>query len=120
MKLKFFNLAEKLSTYSNHPLSRHGSVIVYKNRIVGVGFNQSKTHTHSPHFHAKQIHAEFAAVLNSRKNDFKGHEIYVFRRDKLGRINESRPCIFCLRMIKQLGFKVVHYSSLHGYKSEKI
>lgn len=120
MKQRFLNLAEKISYLSEHVDHKHGAVVVYKNRILGLGKNSIKTHPKSPDIYAKTIHAELAAILNSHQNEFEGCEIYVVRRNKLNELALSRPCANCMRLLKQLRISYVHYSVKNGYKSEKL
>lgn len=118
--IRFFEIAEKVSYLSDHEKHRHGAVITYKGRLIGLGKNSMKSHPKSPDKWSKTIHAELAAILNSKQNDFRGHEIYVFRRNKKGVISESKPCENCMGLIKSLKFAVVHYSSDNCFKSVRL
>lgn len=111
MKIRFFKLAEKLAQKSDHEVHKHGAVLVRKNSVIGIGFNQHKTHSKSTH-PFKTIHAEFSAILNSQQESFEGCELYVVRkRRKDGTLANSKPCISCARMLSSLGIKKVYYST---------
>lgn len=110
MKTRFFKLAEKLAQKSDHPDHKHGAVLVRKNNVIGLGFNQIKTHTKSPN-EFRMIHAEFSAILNSGLEDFSSCELYVVRKRKNGELANSKPCNSCRKMIISLGIKVVYYST---------
>lgn len=110
MKLKYFKLAEKLSEKSDHPDHKHGAVLVRKNTIIGIGFNQNKTHTKSPDkFH--MIHAEFSAILSSQEENLADCELYVVRKRKNGNLANSKPCQSCTKMVSSLGIKRCYYST---------
>lgn len=110
MKTKFFKLAEKLAQKSDHPDHKHGAVLVRKNTVIGIGFNQLKTHTKSLN-EFNMIHAEFSAILNSGLEDFSDCELYVVRKRKNGELANSKPCNSCFRMLKSLEIEKVFYST---------
>lgn len=110
MKIRFFKLAEKLAQKSDHEIHKHGAVLVRKNSVIGIGFNQHKTHSKSTH-PFKTIHAEFSAILNSQQESFEGCELYVVRKRRNGELANSKPCISCARMLESLGIKKVYYST---------
>jgi deoxycytidylate deaminase len=110
MKMRFFKLAEKLAEKSNHPAHKHGAVLVRKSTIIGLGFNQSKTHPKSNHTF-RMIHAEFSAVLNSGQENLEGCEIYIVRKRKNGELANSKPCNSCERMLRLLSIGRVYYST---------
>lgn len=117
MKLKFFELAKKLSKKSNYTEHQLGSVIVRRNNIEGVGWNSSKTHPRSPTRY-QRIHAEFSALLSTGREDLTGCDIYVYREVKNGQIANARCCVDCIKMLKQVGIKRMFYTSETGYKME--
>lgn len=110
MKLRFFKLAEKLAQKSDHPDHKHGAVLIRKNKILGIGFNQYKTHSKSTH-DFKMIHAEFAVLLNAGLEDLTGCELYVVRKRKNGELANSRPCKSCSEMLRLLNIDKVYYST---------
>lgn len=114
MKQRFFDICKKLSLKSNHRQHQMGAVIVEKNRVVGVGFNQLKTHSRSNHPY-KSIHAELSAILNSRRETFEGCSIYIYRENKYGEKACAKPCIYCTHMLRSLGIREVFYTSNGQY-----
>lgn len=113
---KFFNLARKMSFKSTYK-HRMGSIIVYKGKVMGLGFNSTKTHPRSNHSHS-MTHAELSAILNSRLEDFTGCSIFVYRELKNGSPAPSFPCGHCFKMLKSLGFKEILYTDYNEYKKE--
>jgi deoxycytidylate deaminase len=118
MKLKFFNLARKASTYSDHPDHQHGAVIVKRNRVISIGYNKYKTSPRSNHPHS-HIHSELDAILKANIN-LSGCSIYIYRENKHGQPAISRPCPSCQALLKSLGITTWHYSDAGGYKEEKV
>lgn len=117
MKQRFFTLAEKLAEKSDHPSSRHGAVIVRKNRILSVGFNRLKTHSRSNH-PFKTIHAEFSAILSSGLENLSGCELYIVRKRTNGVLANSKPCTFCEKMLRLLQVDTVYYSTESNFVKE--
>lgn len=116
MNTKFFDLAKKISKLSNHPRFQLGAVIVRGSKVISVGINHIKTHPKSPH-PFKSLHCEMAAVLLA-KQDLTNCEIYVYREIKSGEKAISRPCVYCIPFIQDVGIKKIHYTIDGGYKSE--
>lgn len=118
MKTKFFKLAKLMSNKSTSTY-KVGAVIVQKNRVIGLGFNNmTKTHTRSTH-PFKSIHAELSAILNSRQEDLSNCEIYVYRENKDG-LAKARPCKYCLQLIQQVGIDKIYYTWDNEYIEEQI
>lgn len=109
MKHRHFELAKKLSKKSDHPKFQMGCVIVSKNRIVGVGFNQMKTHTKSTHAF-KTLHAEISALIGNTYEDLRNCSIYVYRETKDGKPAMAKPCPTCELALREAGIKNVYYS----------
>lgn len=119
MRMNFFELAKKLSFKSDYPPHKLGAVIVKRNSIIGIGFNKTKTHPKAKTRY-KTIHAEMAAILNTRMEDLSGCSIYIYRETKDGIPALAKPCEYCLELIKQVGIKNIYYSDTNGYKHERI
>jgi deoxycytidylate deaminase len=116
MKLKFFDLAKKLSKKSSHPQYKLGCVIVRGNEIVSIGFNQLKTHPKSvtPY---KQLHAEINAVLSADKKDLSNCEVYVYREHHDGSLALSKPCQYCQAVLESVGIEKVYYTHDNGFRT---
>lgn len=118
MKLRLFKIAEKLADKSDHNSHKHGAVLTRKNNVIGLGFNQYKTHPKSTHgFH--MIHAEFSAILNSGLETFQNCELYVVRKRKNGTLANSKPCSSCEKMLRLLGIEKVYYSTDSSFHKEE-
>lgn len=119
MKLKFFDLAKKLSNKSDY-CHKLGAVVVKKNKVLGIGFNKPhKTSPRSLHPFQK-IHAELDAILDCNRDDVKGSTIYVYREFKDGTLANSKPCQYCEIMLKRAGIKKVCYTDNGEYKELEI
>lgn len=114
MNKRNFELARKLSYKSNHH-HKLGAVLTKRNKPIGFGFNQVKSHPKSPH-PFKSIHAEFDAILNSKLEDFTNCAIYIYRETPGGKIANSKPCKHCEQMLKSLNIDNIYYSDSTGFK----
>ncbi len=127
----YFEKAKQLALMSNYPRIHIGSVIVYKNRIIGMGINSTKTKPIQYRYNQKyrqfdngkicengSIHAEFAAVLNAESLyeniDWSKCEIYNYRINSLGITGQSRPCPSCSQLLKEKGITNWYYTSQNG------
>lgn len=114
MKLKFFDLARKLSKKSNHHQHKLGCVIVKRNRIIGLGFNQIKTHTKSNN-EFKMLHAEISALLGISYEDLDGCDVYIYREHKNSIRAMAKPCSACEQALKMAGIKRVFFTIEDDY-----
>jgi len=113
---RIFSLARRLSRKSNHPHYKLGCVIFSKRNIIGVGHNQLKTHTKSPHpYH--YIHAEFSAIIGVDAADLYGADVFVYMERRSGTIGRAKPCKTCHKMLADLGIREVHYTTETGIES---
>lgn len=119
MKMKFFELAKKLASKSDHSQHRLGCVISKKNRIVSIGWNKLKTHSKSPH-KFKSIHAEFSAILGIDPEELKGSDIYIYRQRRNGVPANSFPCESCFNMLQSICVKNIYYTDEGSFKHEQI
>lgn len=115
---RFFELARRISFKSSHHPAM-GAIITFKGKVLGLGYNSTKTHPRSNHSFS-MTHAELSAILNARLEDFSGCEIYIYRELKNGQPAPAKPCIHCSKMLKSLNFKNIHYSDYESFKSERI
>jgi pyrimidine deaminase RibD-like protein len=108
-----YNLAQRLSKKSNHHTYKLGCVIFNKKEIIGLGFNQLKTHPKSPHpFHS--IHAEFHAIMGVSPSDLRNAKVFVYMENVKGKIGKGKPCPCCTKMLEQLGLSKVFYTNGEG------
>ncbi len=115
---KHFELARRLSKKSDHPQYKMGCVIVKGKRVVGMGYNQLKSHPKSPH-KWKTIHAEFHATLGADLAELRGATAFVYREKKNGDLANAMPCKSCQSMLDNLGIKEVYYTYQNSFKCYK-
>jgi deoxycytidylate deaminase len=111
----FLLLARKAESLSDHPNYNLGCVIARKSRILGIGFNQMKTHPRSKSF---TIHAELKAILNSRC-DLRGATAYVSRHTTHSPAS-ARPCRNCEELLAEVGIKKVIFTTPFGIGEMKL
>ncbi len=106
-------LAVKQAGYSPVDRTKHGAVIAKGKRVLGLGFNQYKTHTKYGGGYWGWLHAEAAAIRDAvRKGvNLAGSSIYVTR---LGDSRMSKPCPACQAMIEAYGIRKVYYTDTDG------
>lgn len=119
MKLRFFDFAKKISQNSTHKQHKLACVITRKNKVISFGWNQTKTHSKSPH-PFKSVHAEVHAILSSEPHLLKNCSVYVYRETRNGLPALARPCTTCMKALTNAGVKEIFYSSETGFKKEKI
>jgi deoxycytidylate deaminase len=119
VKLKYFYLARTISQKSkSYP--RMGCVIVQKNKIVSVGFNnREKTHPKC-NTRDNKIHAELHAIIGVPAANLKGAHVYVYREYADGRLAMAKPCEFCHAALVEAGVKMVFYTTYGGRDSYRI
>jgi deoxycytidylate deaminase len=119
MKLRFFKLAQTLSKKSkSYP--QVGCVIVKKNKVVGLGFNdRSKTHPRAKNI-GQKLHAELHALIGVPIEDLKGSSVYVFREYADGSLAMAKPCSACHAALVVAGVKKVFYTTYGGYDEYEI
>jgi len=116
MKMKFFELAKKLSKKSEY-YQKLGAVIVKKGDVIGVGFNKpKKTHPRSNTLF-RTIHAELDAILNAGEELVQGCDIYIYREHRSGVPAISKPCKFCEKLLKEYGIKNIYFTNNGSYSN---
>ena len=135
MKMKFFEKAKAVSRLSDFRRIHIGSVVVYKNKIVSVGWNTTKGNPLQQKRNEKYrfgkddkdkgcLHAEMLALLHARPYlkglDMSKVSIYVYRENKYGELRMSKPCPACDSYIRELGIKDIYYTGADGYCHEML
>lgn len=111
--------AEKSKFIRNHrTLIRLGAVVLKKNRLIGKGFNQRKTHPYLKKLFGEKccLHAEYSALLNTNKT--QGDTIVVVRILPNGVLSCSKPCECCIELIKEFNIRKVVYIDWDGLPKE--
>jgi len=95
---------------------RHGCVIANKWKILGFGFNKSKTHPVAVDTYTQCIHAEMAAIQSAKHKDLVGADLFVVRvKRSIGQPKGmSKPCEHCTKLIQNCGIKRVFYTNENG------
>lgn len=124
--LHYLSLAKNACQYSDNHRARLGSVIIYKNKVISVGWNlENKTNPlqkeynrlrgYDPDssFARNTLHAEFSAMIRIKDMgiDFSRVHLFVYRIKKDGSVGYARPCPACMGFAKSLGIKHIYYST---------
>lgn len=126
----YFRAAQAVSGLSDFKRVHVGAVVVYKHRIVSSSCNSQRTHPlqhklNKERFNEEtpaKLHAEVSCLLpliNNKDIKWKDCELYIYREYKSGGLAMSRPCLSCLKLIKELGIKTVHYTTNGAYATEE-
>lgn len=123
--------AEK-STFDHFKI---GCVITYKNKIIGSGYNDDKTHplqqrynelyrdfnTNNGNFVKHSIHAEISAISSipyvvGKEADFNKAKIFVYRicPGKPRGYGNAKPCEACIHAIADMGIRDVFFTDDDG------
>lgn len=119
MKQKYFKLAQIVSKKSSSR-PKMGCVLIKKNRILSIGFNnRNKTHPKSKTI-GNFIHAELHAIVGVHPDDLKDSIAYVFREYANGDLAMAKPCSVCHKALIEAGVKHVFYTTYGGYSGTRI
>lgn len=117
-----------LAMAPKHPTDqrcRHFSFILYKKKILTIGFNSPKTHPinlkhkfvnkyNNPINDLVGTHSELNAIIKFGEEDCSGLTLINTRVNRRNEIDLSCPCDGCKDLISKLNFKKVFYSDKHG------
>lgn len=130
----YLKLAKSACYYSDNKRTRVGCVLIYKGKIISVGYNlQDKTNPLQKRFNQyrefdpnasgckNSIHAECHAILKAKDLDidWRKVDVFVYRIKKDGSKGMSRPCPACEALLKQQGVKKIYYSTDNGWGYEE-
>ena len=128
----YLELAKNACQYSDNKRTKLGSVIVYKNKVLSIGwnmenktnplqeeYNKLRNYDINVKFTKSSLHAEFAAMIKIKNMniDFSRVHLFVCRIKKDGTLGYARPCPACMGFAKSLGIKHIYYSTEHGENS---
>lgn len=110
-------LLKKAKTNAIGP-HRHAAAVVYKNRIISVGWNKWKTHPFQKRYGRNEesifLHAEIDAIIkaiNMYGTSFlKDCDLYVVRYTRSKKAGNSKPCTGCSKAIEAFSIKSVHHT----------
>ena len=131
---KYFSFAKNVSIHSDFcgsKVSRNtGCVMIYKNRVISVGWNISREHPVQKKYNKDRgfdtsisknsLHAEMYALIKSDDLDIDWSKvkIFVYREHADGSTAMAKPCSACLMAIKDRGIKTAFYTTDNGYAKE--
>jgi deoxycytidylate deaminase len=122
-------VARSLVGYNSDRRCRHFSFILYKNRLIATGTNNSKTHpmnlknrkvsrvTGDDYSDQKQTCSEFNAILKLKRLtniDTKKCNIINIRFDRNNNIAMAKPCMSCQSLLRYFEFKNIIYTDNSG------
>lgn len=121
---KFLNKAKEASKQATYPRQKLGSVLVYGNKIIAIGYNTNKTtpvqyrynkYRGFKDFHAKNngsAHAEIYTLIKTRYLDVDWNNtiLYIYRELKSGQLALSMPCLACSTALSERGIGTVIFS----------
>ena len=99
--------------------TKHFTYILERNKIISFGWNQAfKTHPMAKKYGMRFlcIHSELHAITNFpyRINTIGNYDLVNVRIRKTGEVCISKPCIFCQKLISDLGITTIFYSTNEG------
>ena len=101
----------------------HIAFLIRKSKIKHIAFNSVKSHPFTEKYKYGRanhtglhvgLHAELNVCIKSNKEDLSDFKMIVLRVDRNGKLNNSKPCLGCQRVIKQFNVGEVWYSSHDG------
>lgn len=117
----YFREAKKARASSDHPKFKVGACLLYKGRVVSIGFNQIlKSHPLTRMFNEHQtIHAEVSAIVRCKNKDIlKDCTMVVYREGALGNLALAKPCPTCRKILKFFKIRSIAYTIYGGYVEE--
>lgn len=126
---RIFNIAKALAVTSAHAKARIGAVVVSGRDIVSVGVNGRKSHPLQRHYNALRfedhraahlMHAELEAIIRGRAYLRGDNSIYVYRELKTGVVGMSRPCVGCMRALRDHNINNIFYTTDQGFAYEEL
>jgi deoxycytidylate deaminase len=124
--MRINGILASMAMNSDHHRSKHSAVIVYKNDIISLACNRTKSHPFQKRYskanEAIFLHAEVAAIHNALKRislkELSKATMYVCRvrinNDNKHYFSYSKPCDGCMRAIAEFDIKTVFYTDDEG------
>ena len=117
--MKFIKLLRKLASCSDHHQHKLSCIIVNKNKVVSVGYNQIKTHPKATTRY-NMLHAEINALLAANCAEIRGCTAYIFRECRNGHLAMARPCEGCYKALYNAGIRKIIYTLYNTWKEETL
>lgn len=124
--MRIQGILASMAMNSDHHRSKHSAVIVYKNDVISLACNKSKSHPFQKRYskasEAIFLHAEVAAIHNALKRvslkELSKSTMYVCRvrinKENRPFFSYSKPCDGCMRAIAEFDIKNVLYTNEEG------
>ena len=98
--------------------TRHFAFLFKGRRIINIGWNSFKsnprvTRLGYPVF-TKGLHAEMHTLLYSGQKSFKGLSLAVLRINWNDKIDISKPCPTCSKILNNIGLRSIYYTDENG------
>ena len=135
MKKRFFEEAKKESHLSDYAGAHLGAVAVYKDKFVLARAHHTEKTNTTQYFYNRyrmdekndimdkppRSHAETCLYRKIRylDIDFSDVTIYIYRELKDGTLAMSCPCRSCRKLLRDLGIRIVCYTTSGGYIEER-
>ena len=131
--LKYVRVAKKAAEKATTHF-KTGAVLVYKHKIIKIGWSTLERNMISGQLLGATLHAEIVALINKtfssslyhivsgkeKKKPYKGATMYVVRIGVFGELKLSRPCNHCVKLMHAFGVKKVVFSTESGICVAKI
>ena len=130
----YLNLAHNACYYSDFMKARLGAVLIYKGKVMSVGWNSNKTSPLQRELNRYRgydvdssiahntLHAEVACLTKVKDLDIDWGRanLFIYRIKKDGSAGLSYPCKGCMALIKFMGIKNIYFSTENGWGYERI
>lgn len=130
----YLNLARNACYYSDFMKTRLGAVLIYKGKVMSIGWNSNKTSPLQKNLNRFRdipvdcskahhtLHAEVACLTKAKDLDIDWGRasIFIYRVKKDGSAGLSYPCKGCISLIKSMGIKNIYFSTENGWGYERI
>lgn len=130
----YLKLAKNACYYSDYTKVRMGAVLIYKNKVISVGWNSKKTSPIQKKYNKfrgydvdasgteNTIHAEVSCLGRAKDIDIEWSRanLFIYRIKKDESSGLARPCNACMALIKSMEIKNIYYSTNNGWVYERI
>lgn len=128
----YFNLARNASQFSDFQQHRLGAVLVYKGKIISVGWNSTKSSPIQKEYNQFRnfdttklkngIHAEISAITRAKDLtvDWSRVSIFIYREHKNGIKGNAYCCAACKKAILDRGIKEIYFTGENSFCYERI
>lgn len=117
---RHFELAARTALRSDSKF-RLGAVLAKRTKVISYGWNDmDRTHPIMQEYNygnlwTPGIHAEIDSCLGVDRDSLKGASIYVVRIRRDGSYGLAKPCMVCVRILRNMKVYNAYYSTENGY-----